>query len=575
VQAVLLEDAPEPGLPEGGSGPAPSVHATDGSSTDEGARAAARRRRRLAVLGVVAAGIVLRLMQYGVNRALWLDEALLSSNILGRGWADLFGRPLDYAQTAPWGFLAAQKLLTVALGTSEYVLRLLPLLAGIAGLLLMPALARRYVSRPAAPLAIAVVALAPYLVYYSSEVKQYALDACFTTLVLILAWDAGRTASPRRGALLLGLAGTVAVWFSQPVVFVLAGVSLALALDALRRGDRARLAGVVAAGACWGVSFLLSYLAYRGTINDPEYMNAFWRDGFMPLPPETAREWLWLPSRIARVFREPMGVLDDTESPFRYATGAVALAGFAVGGAWMARRRSLRFALLFLPLGLTLLASALGLYPLAGTYMASGRVLIFLVPLLALPMAEGAVAAARRLKGEAGRTAFAVLAAGMLLPGISYAALSVPHVRAEIKPLLEFAAEQRRPGDLMYVYYNARTQFRYHGPRYGWSEGSNAVMGVCGRYREDRYLDDLARLRGRDRVWILFVDGKGAGGYDERKLMLSFLDHIGKRLDDRVAIGASLYLYDLRPGNTRPGAFQAEGRTYPYDLALDCRGPWG
>ena len=527
------------------------------------------------VLGVLAVGLALRLMQYGVNRALWLDEALLTANLLGRDWAGLFGRPLDYAQTAPWGFLAAQKGLTLLLGTREYVLRLLPLLAGIGGLLLAPALARRYVSRPARPLAVAVVALAPYLVYYSSEVKQYALDAFFTTLVLVLAWDAGRSARPRRAALLLGAAGTVAVWFSQPVVFVLAGVSLALAAHALRRSDRARLAAIVAAGACWGVSFVLSYLAYRGTINDPEYMRSFWRDGFMPLPPRTAREWLWLPSRIARVFREPMGVMDDTDSALRYAASAVSMIAFALGGAWMARRRSLRFALLFLPLGLTLVASMLGLYPLAGTYITSGRVLIFLVPLLALPMAEGAVAAARRLKGRAGRMAFAVLAAGILLPGVAYAALSVPHVRAEIKPLLEFAAGERRPGDLMYVYYNGRTQFRYHGPRYGWAEGTNAVMGICGRYHEDRYLDDLARLRGRDRVWLLFVDGKGAGGYDERKMMLSFLDHIGKRLDDRVAIGASLYLYDLRPRHTKPGAFQAEGRNYPYDLALDCRGPWG
>ncbi|HEU4453141.1 MAG TPA: glycosyltransferase family 39 protein, partial [Longimicrobium sp.] len=241
VRAVPLEEAPETRLPEDGSGPAPSVHPTD-SSTPEGDRAAARRRRRLVILAAVAAGIVLRLMQYAVNRALWLDEALLTANLLGRDWAGLFGRPLDYAQTAPWGFLAAEKLISLVLGTSEYALRLLPLIAGIAGVLLAPRVARRLVSRPAVPLAVAVFALAPYLVYYSSEIKQYALDATLTLAVLGLAWDAARSPSPKRAALLLGAAGAAAVWFSQPVVFVLAGTTLAVGLHALRRGDRARVA---------------------------------------------------------------------------------------------------------------------------------------------------------------------------------------------------------------------------------------------------------------------------------------------------------------------------------------------
>ncbi len=573
ARAALLEDAPESGLPEVGSGPAPSVHSSD-SSTDEGARAAVRRRRRLVVLAAVAAGIVLRLMQYAVNRALWLDEALLTANLLGRDWAGLFGRPLDYAQTAPWGFLAAEKLASIVLGTSEYALRLLPLIAGVAGVLLVPRVARRLVSRPAVPLAVAVFALAPYLVYYSSEIKQYALDATLTLAVLGLAREAATSARPRRAALLLGAAGTAAVWFSQPVVFVLAGTTLAVGLHALRRGDHARVAALAAASAAWGASFVLSYLGYRTTVNDSEYMKAFWHDGFLPFPPSTAAEWAWLPIRLARAFREPMGIIGEDPSWVSVVGAGAALAAFVAGAAWMARRQSLRFTLLAFPLGMTLLASALWLYPFGGTYLASGRVLVFLLPILAFGMAEGAVAVRRWLGGSAGRAAFAALAAAMLLPSLSYAAFSVPHVRAEVKPLLAYAREHRAPGDLMYVYYNGRQSFQYHGPRYGWT-GANSVVGACSRYDVRGYMADLARHRGRERMWVLFVDGKGVGGYDEKKLMVDFLDHVGRRLDARVSIGAALYLYDLREEHTKPGRFEIQVPRWPYDLALDCRGPWG
>jgi hypothetical protein len=315
----------------------------------------------------------------------------------------------------------------------------------------------------------------------------------------------------------------------------------------------------------------------RRALADPAYMQAFWRPGFAPLPPHGFDEWTWLPRALARAFREPMGIVGDAPGWASYLAASVMIAAFAAGCVGLLRRRRLHLALLLAPLGLTLAASVAHLYPFGGNYLTSGRVLIFLVPTFAFVAAEGAAFAGRRL-GRAmgrgtGRLAVAALAAAMLFPSLSYAVKSVPHLRAEVKPLLRFAADERRPGDLMYVYYNGQSVFRYYGPRFGWAP-AQTVYGSCSRLDPIRYLADVERLRGAPRVWFLFVDGKAVNGYDERKLMVEYLEHVGERLDDRVSVGASIYLYDLRPGHGQPGRFTAQVPRFRYDAALDCRGPW-
>jgi hypothetical protein len=321
-------------------------------------------------------------------------------------------------------------------------------------------------------------------------------------------------------------------------------------------------------------SFAGAYLSARHQLEDPVYMKAFWRTGFLPLAPSTLQEWTWIPRMLlARPFREPMGIMGLDTSALSIVTTAGAMAAFAAGVAWMRRHRRLRLALLLAPAGFALAASALRVYPFGSEFLSSGRVLVFLLPSLAFVMAEGAVSLRRLVPGGAGRAAFAVAAVLMLVPAAAYAALSVPHLRSEVKPLLDFVDEQRRPGDLMYVYYNGQAVFEYYAPRYGWNTG-NTVPGACSRFAPGKYADDLARLRGRPRVWVLIVESMPVDGFDEKRFILAFLDHLGKRLDDRVAVGAGVYLYDLSPANATPGPF-----TYPVpvmrpDPALDCRGAW-
>ncbi len=101
-------------------------------------------------LAAVALGCLLRIVQYLLDRSLWMDEAYLSLNILHRSFAGLC-RALDYHQGAPIGFLLLEKSAVRLWGGSEYVLRLIPLLAGIASVLLFYRLASKVLTARAVP----------------------------------------------------------------------------------------------------------------------------------------------------------------------------------------------------------------------------------------------------------------------------------------------------------------------------------------------------------------------------------------------------------------------------------------
>ncbi|HEX6037319.1 hypothetical protein [Longimicrobium sp.] len=535
-----------------------------GRRTSTDTAPAAARRRRLLLLVALLVGAALRLLQYGVNRALWLDEALVSLNVLSRDAGTLLTRPLDYGQTAPAGFLLLQKAVTGLLGTGEYALRAVPLVMALAALLWFPRVARRYVTHPALPLAVALFALSPFLVYYASEAKQYAGDVLASVAVLACAAAVLHRATPRALAVFGGV-GVLAVWISQPAVFMLAGTGLVLGVDALRRRERGRIAGLATIAIAWMASFAGAYALSRNALADPEFMRAFWRAGFPDGP-------LWLPRALLRLFREPLGVFGEDPTPLSaLQTGAGAVA-FVAGAWWMARRRRTRLALLLAPAAMALAAAALGLYPFGADYTSAGRVLLFLLPSLVLVVAEGTARVGRMIGGSAGGAAAMLLGLVLLAPSLMYAAVQVPHVRAEVKPLLEYAADERQPGDVLYVHYAGRAPFLYYAPRYGFTP-ADAVVGGCWRQDAGGYLRELERLRGR-RVWLLFVDDRALSTTDDRALMLGWLEHFGRRVDDQVSVGAALYLYDLRVAGNSPAPYQARIPVAPVGPEHECRGPW-
>ena len=176
--------------------------------------------------GLILLGLLLRLRQYLVMRSLWLDEAMLALNIIGRTYAGLL-QPLAYSQGGPVAFLLAEKLVITLLGNHELALRLIPFVAGCDSLVLFALLLRQVLGKTGTYTALALFAIGSPLIYYASEVKQYSSDVF---IALLLLWLAGGTVHPDgqtdfrpgRRNLLLAIIGALSLWFSHPALFVLA-----------------------------------------------------------------------------------------------------------------------------------------------------------------------------------------------------------------------------------------------------------------------------------------------------------------------------------------------------------------
>ena len=83
----------------------------------------------------MAFGVLLRVVRYLMQYPLWGDEAFLAANFIERGYLDLL-RPLEYGQVSPLFFLWVERAMVGLLGFSEWSLRLVPTLAGVASVFL-------------------------------------------------------------------------------------------------------------------------------------------------------------------------------------------------------------------------------------------------------------------------------------------------------------------------------------------------------------------------------------------------------------------------------------------------------
>lgn len=195
-----------------------------------------RLRPSAFILPFVAIGLVLRFYHYLRDPSLWHDEAALVINVLDKSFAELLG-PLRFSEAAPPLFLWVEKAVSLIAGESLFALRLVPLAASCAALILFVPVARRILHPSAVPWAVLLFAVSDRLLWHASEAKQYSVEA-FASVLLMAVW-AFTPAWPvwRRGCLLALLAPTL-MWLAYPAAFVYGGLLIALLIE-LRRSRRA------------------------------------------------------------------------------------------------------------------------------------------------------------------------------------------------------------------------------------------------------------------------------------------------------------------------------------------------
>lgn len=498
----------------------------------------------LAAWALIVLGAALRIARYVANRSLWLDEAFLASTVVTRAnWWE-FVPPLDYAQSTPYGFLLAAKLCTVILGETEYALRLIPLVAGIAALVMTWIVAQRLCGPPAALVALALMAVSEPLIYFASEFKAYSVEAAVTLGILWLGCatitghtdtDTDTNTRPHRPWGWLMAAGPLAILFSHSAIFVLAGLGATLWLMDwhAQRWDNAKR--MILVGAVWLTAFAASFAALLAfKVVDPDEM-AFWSDGFARFGFSSAVAQWWI-GRAHHVLHETLGL----------PLPGVALVLMGLGVAEWLRRSRWQAVLVVAPLLFLLIASALQKYSLMG------RLILFVAPLLALTIASG-VRYLWRLGGPERRW-IAVVVAVLLLYVPSVRAVEhalAPPLREEHRAALAYISAHRQPGDVLYLKYSAQPGYEFYSGRHIDLSGMEPIYGDNWLYLRDFFaeMDYLwhTEIKHRDtpprRGWLVFSSQMEIVETPADSAHTTF----GHRLDRQEFPGLVIFLYEFSP----------------------------
>jgi len=483
------------------------------------------KRQSRCVLFLLLAGALVRLYPWLQNRSLWFDEALLANNLLSRSFLELT-LPMTNNQSAPIGYLWLTKLFSLLLGTSEWVLRLPSLLAGLLSLYLFFLLAKKLFHGWWVCGALAFFAFCDPHIYYSSEFKQYAFDLCFTLLITLACLPLFQREWKAKQMMRLGVLGVIAVWFSQPAIFVLAGAGLGLLAFHWQHFPRLLKLGMW--GGLWLISFSCYYFLFLNNDVGNDHLQLYHQDYFMPLSFWKAESWSWYIDSWFGAFRFPGGIL------FKYPAGIIALSGLLVVPRWWKSH----WLLLFFPLLLAALASGFQLYSMLS------RLLLFAIPALIIMLIQGL----RHIEGfledrnqEAWSKYFlALLTAILLLQPVlnSIQRFTTPNEVNELKPVLELIQGHYKKGEIIYLNPGVVPQFDYYKSQYGLQE----VPVVYGLAIWEDWKKDLDILIHHPAAWCLFAHDK-RGGKSDQEIVHAFFEKYGLISNEIRTINSGAFLF--------------------------------
>lgn len=333
------------------------------------------KRFSLLLMLILLLGVSYRITLFIQNRNLIIDEANVVRNVYERDFAALL-QPLSYEQYAPPLFLWQLELCSRIFGYSEYAMRLPALLWGIASLFAYTALARKLVKEHAVWFTVGLLAGAPPLVKYAAEVKQYGPDVCIAIILTYAALKADIFAwSRRRFFLFWSICGSIALWASQPSVFILAAIGLYYFTQCLQQKKWHYWKLLLPIALLWFAEFAAYYILILQPQINSTYLQNYHRDFFLYALPANRDEWYHNWIRIREVLNNTMGY--DQRSYY------LCLLLIPMGAISWLRQSLPKFMLICGPVLLTLIAAALKQFSLIE------RVSLFMLPFTMLTAGRG------------------------------------------------------------------------------------------------------------------------------------------------------------------------------------------
>jgi hypothetical protein len=265
--------------------------------------------RHLGSIFIALTAVVVNLAIWLVAPPFWLDEETIALNIRDRGFTQLAG-PLWLGQSAPLGWLVLERAALLAFGTGEIVLRLVPLLFGLATFVVALMIGRRWMGVLGTAVLVLCCAFGTYLAHYRFEVKHYTADAFWALALPALAvWvvEADAPQRIRRRLLLWWVAATVGQSVANGALLVTPAVALLLVASLWRRHGAQVATVAVAFGGIWLAFFAGNYVwSVRGALQSPHLHN-FWAEQLAPITEGPLGFARFIAARLPPLARNPAG----------------------------------------------------------------------------------------------------------------------------------------------------------------------------------------------------------------------------------------------------------------------------
>ena len=459
------------------------------------------------------------------NRNLWYDEANLATGIITLPFSKLSGG-LPYDQSAPLFFLYLEKFIVNLFGNSEMALRLAPLLAGLFSVVIFAKIVRRLLPYLFGVIALAFFVFNSNLVYFSSEVKQYSFDVLATVLMSYFTLNLLENIQCKKKWISLSFLGSIFIWFSQPVVFVLAGIWLALLMQLFQQKETIK--NIFFPTICWSISFgIFFYFQILPTLENSDLIN-YHTEYFMPLKFWKSESWRWYFNTFFNILGNPGG--------FFYKWLALPFAILGCYEIWKQFSLS-HWLLLIVPLLIAFFASGLGLYSTIP------RLLLFAGPAILLLVSFGLYFFYRKTEKSPYRSwVTGIIAALLLLQTFLNTAIHnmAKFKREEITTALEDIQKNRKPTEVIYAYAFTDAALRYYLPSY-----SNCTPTIYGQPLYKNWQSDFSTLKAGQKIWLLFSHYKSERGRED-EIILNYINTKAKQLKKGMDKNAGWYLYEWR-----------------------------
>ncbi|HUS86313.1 MAG TPA: glycosyltransferase family 39 protein [Bacteroidales bacterium] len=472
------------------------------------------------LLFLITTGVFIRLYHYLQNPALWLDEATLSLNIINRDYTDLL-KPLDTLQVAPIGFLFIEKFLINIFGSSEYILRLLPLLSGVISIPLFYLLAKKYTDKSIAIIALIFFILGRSLIYYSLEVKQYSLDVFVFIFCFLYFLPKEKYKQSFSKSLLYGLIGAIIIWISHISVLVLTAIGLWIIYLIIKDRSWNNIPTFLVMVGIWFISFAVNYYFFLGGHSHQGLQEtAFGSFSFFPPKPNNSADISWYIDFFAGLFKYPLEI--------KLSLLAIILS--LLGVIIIIKNKHYIILALFIPLIINFILAIFLIYP------CKERLILYNASATIILLAYSIYHITRFFPYK--KLLIILLLLIFLINPIKLAIGGFP--KEEIRKPMQFIGEKFNENDLIYVQYGSRWSFEYYRFKY-IPEDAEIIKGQWIRTSPEVFDITFNEFLERNRVWLLFSHYTDP----EKAIIINKCEQHGILLEKYEIQRAAAYLYSF------------------------------